>query len=808
MALLRMDTSQKDSSSYLGLDLVFILFLLIFGLIAYEKSFFASFFLDDNIRILQNEAILDIGNLKRIFAYCPERFFTYLTLAVNYRIGGHDPFSYHVFNFFIHFTAAVFLYLLARDIWSTPALQDKQLDLPKSAAGFAVAAIFFLHPLQTQSVTYVIQRAESLAGMFYLATLYFYVRARLEKTSGATLRYGILTGLAALGAVFSKETAVTLPAMIGVFEVFLFNTSIKDLLRNKIFLVLLLPAALVIIFKIGPLLQRDFFYDSEIPFTRRQYLLTQFSVLVTYLRLFFYPVGQNIDWDFPISDSLFATDTMLSLLLLLALISLSFVAYSRFRLLSLAIFGFFVTLAPTSSIIPIKDVLFEHRMYLPVAFLAMGCVHLFCHALDKLWRPSPRVHRVAFVTVIVAISSLLTGLTYLRNEVWMSRVSLWKDAVGKSPNKARPHNNYGRALYLLGGRATPQARKEFEIANRLDPTWAIPWHNLAVISFEDGDYKHAIDLDLKALEIKPDYLRAVYQLAKSYRELGQLRLAQKYLQRLIKESPPQKGLLPAYLDLIELNLKMGERPRALERARELSQLSDALPAADYYRGLAWYRLEDLSQAEFYLSRQTVQKNKIIPSLLILGEIYYQREEFDKAEAALRRVLIEQPWSPTTHYNLSVILERGNRLVEARKHLETVVEIQPFFLASRIRLVRLYDHLGEHGLRSEAIRQLLGLRLDSIEFSFLKAREDRHLDDTLHSYVERFLTKNPENSSHRFEKTRAVIATLRGDLAKAISWYEKYLLKLDDSKEATNIEKEIQRLETILNGGKEPLEIPA
>jgi hypothetical protein len=75
-------------------------------------------------------------------------------------------------------------------------------------------------------------------------------------------------------------------------------------------------------------------------------------------------------------------------------------------------------------------------------------------------------------------------------------------------------------------------------------------------------------------------------------------------------------------------------------------------------------------------------------------------------------------------------------------------------------------------------------------------------------VERFLTKNPENSSHRFEKTRAVIATLRGDLAKAISWYEKYLLKLDDSKEATNIEKEIQRLETILNGGKEPLEIPA
>jgi tetratricopeptide (TPR) repeat protein len=390
----------------------------------------------------------------------------------------------------------------------------------------------------------------------------------------------------------------------------------------------------------------------------------------------------------------------------------------------------------------------------------------------------------------------------------MSRISLWKDAVGKSPNKARPHNNYGRALYLLGGRATPQARKEFEIANRLDPTWAIPWHNLAVISFEDGDYKQAIDLDLKALEIKPNYLEAVYQLAKSYRELGQLQGAQKYLRQLIKDSPPQGGLLPAYLDLIELNLKMGERPRALERARELTQLSDALPAVDYYRGLAWYRLEDLSQAEFYLSRQTGQKNKIIPSLLILGEIYYQREEFDKAEAVLRRVLAEQPWSPTAHYNLSVILERGSRLAKARKHLETVVEIQPFSLASRIRLVQLYDHLGEQGLRSEAIRQLLGLRFDSIEFSFLKSNEDRPLNITLHSYEERFLTENSGNSPHRFEKTRAVIATLRGELAGAINWYEKYLLKLDDSKEAKNIEKEIQRLETILRGGREPLEIPA
>ena len=791
------------------LDLPYILALLVFGLLAYSTTFTTTFFFDDIPRIVKNEAIRNLHDLGTIFGYCKERFLIYLTLAANYRLSRLEPMSYHIFNFFIHYVASIFLYLLFIELLKTPAMQKVESPLSKSLAAFLAAGIFLLHPLQTESVTYVIQRTESMAGMFYLATLYFYLRARLGKTAGETLRYGALTGLSAVCAAFSKETAVTLPAMLAIFEVFLFETSIRDLLRNKIFLALLVPAALIVLYKIGPLLQRNFFYDPDITFTRKQYVLTQLSVLVTYLRLFFYPLGQNIDWDFPISDSLFVTQTIFSLLLLVVLFALSFVTYRRFRLVTLGILGFFLTLAPTSSIIPIKDVIFEHRMYLPVAFLAMGCVYLLFWAIDQLWRASTRAHLVALLILVVAITSSLTGLTYLRNQVWTSSISLWKDAVEKSPHKARPHNNYGWALYLLEGSATPQAREEFEIANRLDPAWAIPWHNLALISFEEGDYRQAIDLDLKALEREPNYLRAVYQLAKSYRELGQLQLAQNYLQQLIKDSPPQAGLLPAYLDLIELNLKTGDRPRALELAGDLTQLSDALEGVDYYRGLARYRLEDLSQAEFYFSRQAkTHKNKMIPSLLILGEIYYQREKPAEAEAVLRQVLVEQPWSPAAHYNLSVILEQSNRISEARKHLETVVGSQPFSLAPRIRLLSLYNHLGENGLRAEAIRSLLGLRTDSTEFSFLKANEDGDLDMTLHAYAERFFTGNPADSPPEQEKIRAIFATLRGDLAGAINWYERYLLQVNDSVEVKKVEREIHRLETILHGGKEPLEIPA
>ena len=791
------------------LDLPYILALLVFGLLAYSTTFTTTFFFDDIPRIVKNEAIRNLHDLGTIFGYCKERFLIYLTLAANYRLSRLEPMSYHIFNFFIHYVASIFLYLLFIELLKTQAMQKVESPLSKSLAAFLAAGIFLLHPLQTESVTYVIQRTESMAGMFYLATLYFYLRARLGKTAGETLRYGALTGLSAVCAAFSKETAVTLPAMLAIFEVFLFETSIRDLLRNKIFLALLVPAALIVLYKIGPLLQRNFFYDPDITFTRKQYVLTQLSVLVTYLRLFFYPFGQNIDWDFPISDSLFVTQTIFSLLLLVVLFALSFVTYRRFRLVALGILGFFLTLAPTSSIIPIKDVIFEHRMYLPVAFLAIGCVYLLCWAIDQLWRASTRAHLVSLLILVVAITSSLTGLTYLRNQVWTSSISLWKDAVEKSPHKARPHNNYGWALYLLGGSVTPQAREEFEIANRLDPAWAIPWHNLAVISFEEGDYKQAIDLDLKALERDSNYLRAVYQLAKSYRELGQLQLAQNYLQQLIKDSPPQAGLLPAYLDLIELNLKTGDRPRALELAGDLTQLSDALEGVDYYRGLAWYRLEDLNQAEFYFSRQaTTHENKMVPSWLMLGEIYYQSERPAEAEALFRQILVEQPWSPAAHYNLSVILEESNRISEARKHLETVVGSQPFSLAPRIRLLSLYNHLGENGLRAEAIRSLLGLRTDSTEFSFLKANEDGDLDVTLHAYAERFFTGNPADSPHQHEQIRAIFATLRGDLAGAINWYERYLLQVNDSVEVKKVEREIHRLETILHGGKEPLEIPA
>jgi tetratricopeptide (TPR) repeat protein len=774
----------KKNSRGVDPDLISILALLAFGLVAYSNSFTAAFQYDDFHHILRNEAFFDLTDLSRIFHYGKGRFLPYLTLAFNYKISKFDPISYHIFNFFVHYIATIFLYFLFLEIVDTPAMQGVEL-----------------HPLQTESVTYVIQRAESMAGMFYLATLFFYVKARRAGRQHGVLGYSILAGIAALCAAFSKETAVTLPVMIVVFELFFFNTSIKDLLRTKLFLFILVPAAVILLLKLKPLIRTGFFHDPGpgMGLTRKQYLLTQFCVLLTYLRLFFWPAGQNIDWDYPLASNFLALETFSSFLFLLTLLVLAFFAYRRLRLLSLGIVAFFITLAPTSSVIPLRDVIFEHRMYLSVAFLAIGCVHVFSYGLERIREISPRAQAIIPIGLILVLLSLLSGLTQARNQVWLSELSLWADAVHKSPNKARVHNNYGRGLYTLKNTVTEEAKREFEAAIRLSPDWAVPYHNLALCYFQEGEYLQAIVLDLEALERMPTYKEVLYQLGRSYRKLNQWNEARLYLERLIGLSPGSE-YIKAYIDLLDVYLEMGLRDQALHLAREIVKMPDGLMPLDYYRGLVFYKLNDMSQAKFYFVKQTEQESQRLSSYLMLGQIQYQAEEYDKAEMAFRQALQEQKWSVEANYNLAILLERNGRFQEAGEHLEKVLGVAPFSIDASVHLVILYDRLEDPAKQTERLRKLLRLHPSSMEYAFLKASQKQDLRETLYAYEEKFLSSDPSALSSR---EMAIIASLREDYQQAIERYKRHLQTITKKSEKQRVTNEIRRLEGVLEG-KEPL----
>jgi tetratricopeptide (TPR) repeat protein len=790
-------------SEYLSSDLTYVLILLLFGLVAYENSFFASFYLDDVRHILENGAIVDLSNIGAIFSYSRQQFLPYLTLAINYEIGGLNPLTYHIFNFFIHYGAAVFLYLLSLETWNTPAMQGASPTFSKKWVAFLTAGIFLLHPLQTESVTYVIQRSESMAGMFYLATLYFYVRARMEGERNLALGYFLLAGVAALCSAFSKATAVTLPAMIVTYELFFFKTSFRDLLRKKMVFLLLIPAGLVVSHELKPLIERGFFYDPGITFTRKQYILTQFSVLLTYLRLYFWPANQNLDWDFPLVSQFFEPKTIASLIILLVLVVLAVLAYRRFRLVSLGIVGFFITLAPTSSIIPLNDVIFEHRMYLAVAFLAMGCVQILLWILARVGERSRATQGMALAVAIVAVTMGLTAITHGRNQVWVSGLSLWSDAAQKSPNKARPHNNYGRALYVFGMSMTEAAKREFEVANKISPKWEVPWHNLALAYYEEGDYQRAIEFDLEALKRKANYKASLYQLGRSYKQLEQWDDARSYLERLVKLNPGYR-YLAAYLDLLQIYRKLELHDKAMGLADVMTKLPDGLPLVDFYRGMVFYRLADFNRAKLYFSRETERKPGRTPSLLMLGQINYLEEENEQAAEMFRKVLEEYPSSLEAHYNIAVILAKEERWQEVLQHLEHARAMDPFSLDISLQLIKCYGHLGYAEKQLELVRKMLGIRPDSEEYSLLQANMEQSLDKTMQNFAEKFLGGNPSPGS---AKALALIATLREDYRDAIKWYERFLQNLEDEKERRRIAKEVLRLKSILQG-KGPLRTPA
>jgi tetratricopeptide (TPR) repeat protein len=255
--------------------------------------------------------------------------------------------------------------------------------------------------------------------------------------------------------------------------------------------------------------------------------------------------------------------------------------------------------------------------------------------------------------------------------------------------------------------------------------------------------------------------------------------------------------------LLDVYLNLNLKDEAVRLAQAMERIPDPLPRLDYYRGLAFYKLEDYSKAKSYFTKKTRGISDRALSHLMVGQIFYVQGEDGEAEAAFRKVLEEHPWSAAAHHNLGILLEKRGCLREAVEHLEMALAVSPFSLAPRIHLIGLHDRLGDRAKQTEMLRKVLGLKPKSAEASFLKANSHLDLDETLSRYSEKFC---PEDPSPPSAKTRAIIATLRGRFAEAIDLYRASLEATSDRTEAEKAKKEISRLQGFLRG-REPLEVP-
>lgn len=600
--------------SFLEKRYIQIICIVFVAIISYSNTFSAPFTFDSIFWLQENPYQLDIKDINNFLSQVVTgikhggRFIGFLTFAIDYKIGGLSVLPYHITNLIIHIVCGILVYFLVLQTVKTPYFthlkkesEIKQLDYitpvntvhTKHYGLIALfsALLFVSHPIQTQAVTYIIQRFTSLATMFYLFSLILYINGRLRiemkykqtqdneinkitvspfssilKTYGVAILYFLVSLIFAVLAFRTKEMAITLPISIVCYELFFFRVSLKKrlLFLAPLFLIIIIVPLWVLS---GGQSIREFFLNifnlkiqTDMP--RTVYLITQFRVMVTYIRLIFLPINQSIDYDYEIYNSFFVTPVILSFLFIMALLGLSFylLYYSSkkgsfyARCISFGILWFFITQSP-NAIIPSVDVIVEHRLYLPLVGFSFAMAFASDVILKKLksrWYIFNKLGIVAAVCII----AILTITTFVRNTVWKSEISLWEDVVEQFPNNARALNNLS-AAYIDAGR-----------------------------------YLDAIEKSRRTLTLAPGNTNAYNNIGFAYFKLGMLQEARDAFEEAIRYNPDSTEI---YSNLVVVCIYLGDYKRAIEASKEVIRRA---PSAFAYNnlGISYLRLNMINDA--------------------------------------------------------------------------------------------------------------------------------------------------------------------------------------------------------------------
>lgn len=478
--------------------------LVLAGLASYSNSFSGPFIFDDTASIVENPSIRSWEDLRPLFPPSGSgetvggRPVLNLTLAINHALGGLRVEWYHATNLLVHLMTSLVLFAL---LWGTLCLPTvpEWLSGRAYAVALGAALLFVVHPLQTESVTYIVQRCEALAGLFYLLTLYGVLRSA---TSDRPWAWGALAALACLLGVGSKEVVVSAPLVALVYDRAFLAGSWGEALRKRwglylgLFLTWLPLAALVVASggRGGTAGFSAMMTSSGVPseVTPLSYFLAQPAWIVHYLRLSVAPWPLALDYGERLGEMTAANWAALAAVTLLGLTT----AWALWREPRLGLLGlvFFAVLGPTSSFIPVAtQVAAEHRMYLPLAAVLVALV-VGAAYLDE------RLQGKAGLPLLVGlgcVAVLFGSLTYLRNRDYQTELSIWEDAAAKVPGNPRPWANVGTAYGRKGEYA--KAAEAYRVALDLEPGSASTMVRLSMAEQELGNGEEAVRLSREAV---------------------------------------------------------------------------------------------------------------------------------------------------------------------------------------------------------------------------------------------------------------------------------------------------------------------
>lgn len=510
------------------------------------------------------------------------RPFGYLTFYLNYFFGGWQPEGFRFVNIVIHGLNAGLIWSLLR-FWirSSP----KHLSNRGASAQFipAVCATLFLaHPMAMESVTYIVQRFTSLGTFFYLVVLNAHFRSAAAPGRGSRWMWiGLSFGAMLLG-IQTKEILFTVPFLIVATDHFMMGSPVKAALRRAAYLFVLLPLIPTLmwltssalndggmkipsaIFVASPLHQANF---------QLHYAMTEPAVILNYLRLIAVPYGLNLDPDFPVLTSFGDWRVFGAIAAIVALFVTSAWLYRRRTndlhrtLFFCGTIWFFLTLGIDSSVVPLPDVMAEHRAYLP----SIGALLVFAVALDQLrqrWQNSPEFRWIVPTATGGWVAALVIGLV-IRQEAWSSDILMWTDVTSKSPEKARPWMNLGAGYYRE--RQLKDAFRCFTEFHRLEPKSVAGYVNLATVNLAMGNTTAALQTASMGVQQghSPYDADLYYVLGKSWLAAGDVDRSIECSELVIKALP---SYAEAHRTLMVLYSSKANYQQALNHARIASSL--------------------------------------------------------------------------------------------------------------------------------------------------------------------------------------------------------------------------------------------
>jgi protein O-mannosyl-transferase len=555
------------------------LLIIVATIAAYSNSLRSAFVFDDVYDIVQNKSIQRLWPLGPVFAAnlngttaLRTRPVVNLTFAVNYALGALDPLVYHVTNLAVHILAALTLFGIVRRTLLLPLFRDNLGPAAAATAALTVALIWSLHPMQTQAVTYTVQRYESMMGLFYLLAVYCTLRG---DSSPRALWWSAAAVASCLLALGCKEVAISIPLTVLLYDRAFLAGSFREAWRRRWPMYLGFTACWAVFAIWMRLEARRTWAGYELPVSWLEYARTQPGVILHYLRLAVWPQPLVLDYDWPVAHTV---GEILPGTLVVGILALATI-YGLVRHPAWGFLGawFFLILAPTSSIMPLADIAFIHRMYLPLAAVVTAlaaCGFLMGRWLVQRGKISWFTCRLWAGGLVACASAVLGFLTYQRNKDFVSDLSIWQDTVAKAPRNARAHNNL--ALALAGSGQVEAAMEQYREALKLDPNYAEVHNNYGLALAAHNELRDAVTHFQWALEIEPSFSDACNNLAVAEANLGETDAAIDHFQRALAINPTNAE---AQNNLGGLLASRGEVDAAITHYRAALELNPNYAAA-------------------------------------------------------------------------------------------------------------------------------------------------------------------------------------------------------------------------------------